>query len=102
MKTEGNCIDKCISEYPSIYLAENENHCIKKCSDVGLLTDISDDSCVTNCKNLGKIRYEDRCITKCPFNVKYTYSTNEENYCVKSCIPYGQVPNDLTCAESTC
>lgn len=99
---EGNCIDKCISEYPSIYLSENENHCIKKCSDVGLITDISDGSCVTNCKNLGKIRYEDRCITKCPFNVKYTYSTNEENYCVKSCIPYGQVPNDLICAESTC
>ena len=99
---EGNCIDKCISEFPTIYETEDESHCIKKCSDIGLLTDISTGTCVSNCKNLGKIKYEDRCITECPQNVKYTYSTNEENYCVKSCAPYGQVTNELKCVESTC
>ena len=99
---EGNCFDKCISEYPSVYETEEENYCIKQCSDVGLLTDVSDGSCISNCKNAGKIKYEDRCINECPFNVKYTYSTNEENYCVKSCTTYGQVPNDLKCVESTC
>lgn len=53
-------------------------------------------------KNEGKIRYEDRCVSACPFNVKFKLSTNEENYCVESCSLYGQTNNDLVCTEQAC
>ena len=100
--SEGICFDSCISEFPYKYEGEEENLCVKNCSELGLLADIKNKICVPNCKNIGRIRYEDRCVSSCPFNVAFTYSTSEENYCVESCTSYGQTNSDLTCTELTC
>ena len=81
--SEGICFDSCISEFPYKYEGEEENLCVKNCSELGLLADIKNKICVPNCKNIGRIRYEDRCVSICPFNVAFTYSTSEENYCVE-------------------
>ena len=99
---EGNCFKSCISEAPYIYLAEDENICTNDCSKYGLLFDIDNIKCVNNCKSIGKIRYENRCISQCPFNVKFKYSTSEEDYCVEDCVSYGQKNVGLICTEETC
>lgn len=99
---KNNCFDRCIYEFPYKYEGENENSCHKNCSEIGLLTNIVTDTCVSNCKNLGAIRYNNICVSSCPYNAIYTYSTSDENYCLKSCILYGQASNGITCDEDFC
>ena len=99
---KGNCANKCITEFPILYESENENYCVKNCAEIGLLTDITNSKCIPNCKNSGYYLYEDRCVSSCPYNVRFMYSTSTENYCVKSCTSVGLVANDLTCIESSC
>lgn len=99
---QGNCFKSCISEAPYIYETEDENICTKDCSKYGLLFDIDNIKCVNNCKNLGKIRHEDRCVSSCPFTARFKYSTPEENYCVENCVTYGQRNAGLICTEASC
>ena len=99
---DGICLTTCISEAPYIYEGGDENICTKNCSKYGLLLDIDSAKCVSNCKTIGKIRYEDRCVSSCPFNVKFKYSTSEEDYCVKSCDLYGLKNSGLSCTEQSC
>ena len=99
---ESICLTSCISEAPYIYEGEEENICTRNCSKYGLLLDVENAKCVSNCKGLGRIRYEDRCVQSCPFNVKYKYSTIEEDYCVKRCDLYGQKNSGLFCIEQSC
>ena len=99
---DDNCITSCISEAPYQYEGDDEYICTKNCAKYGLLIDVDNTKCVTNCKILGKVRYEDRCVSSCPFNVKFKYSTNEEDFCVERCDLYGQKNSELSCTEQTC
>jgi hypothetical protein len=51
---DNNCFYSCPSESPYKYRGENEYTCHKNCSEIGLLTDIENKICVSNCRNIGK------------------------------------------------
>ena len=77
-------------EAPYYNEGELENTCHKNCEEIGLLNNIYDHVCVKNCKNIGKRKYENRCVKTCPRNAFYVYETDEESYCVKDCSEYNQ------------
>ena len=86
----GNCFKSCPANTPYKYEGEDENKCLKDCSEIGLLTDLVLNVCTTNCKKSGKKLFEGRCLSSCPYTARYIYSTNEEDYCVESCALYNQ------------
>ena len=105
---DNNCFYSCPSESPYKYNGESEYTCHKNCDEVGLLTDIEDKICVSNCKNRGKKNLDNRCISYCPTSHKYIFSENEnEDYCVKNCSIFNQrsiysIDDEIKCIGGTC
>lgn len=85
-----NCFSSCPEEAPYYMEGELENTCHKNCEEVGLLNNIYDKLCVSNCKNINQRRFENRCVKTCPRNAFYVYETDEETYCVEDCSEYNQ------------
>ena len=105
---DNNCFYSCPSESPYKYKGENEYTCHKNCSEIGLLTDIENKICVSNCKNIGKKNLDNRCISYCPTSHKYIFSENDnEDYCVKNCSIFNQrsiysTSEEIKCIGATC
>lgn len=97
-----NCFQTCGNIVPYKYEDENEYSCHKNCSEIGLLTDLTLELCTTNCKKTGKKLFGNICVTECPLNSKYIYTTNDEDYCVKSCSLYNQKSVYSTKSEISC
>ena len=104
----GNCFKSCPQEAPYSYGGEDENKCVKNCSEIGLITNIVNVNCVTNCRKIGLIfKIRSNCISKCPTISKFIYSTEEEDYCVDDCSKYNQRAivsdgNQIRCLPKTC